>query len=175
MSLLLCALRATPVAAQGTGSRFGVGIGRNITTGAFRSDTTGEGFAGAWLITGHAVLRAPSLLRSERLRLRIDATIARHGANDQLKADLTNAFGQSADEHVTLIGLDANVAYPFARASRFAPSVFGGVGVWHSTVSVSVGGASTHTSATKLAWQVGGEVAPGRVFVELRYVMVAAA
>ena len=169
----LCALGANTLAAQGTRPQFGFGIGRSIPTGAFRSDTTGEGFAGGWLLAGHVTLRAP--LGLERLRLRIDATYARHGTNDRLKADLTTAFGQPADEHMTLLGTDANVVYPLARGSRFAPSLFGGIGVWHSSVSVSVGGASTNTSATKLAWQLGGEVTSGPIFLELRYVMIAAA
>ncbi len=169
----ICALGATPVAAQGARTQFGLGIGRSIPTGAFRSDTTGEGFTAGWLFTGHVTLRAP--LRLQRLRLRIDATYARHDANDRLKADLTTAFGQPADEHMTLLGADANVVYPLARGSRFAPSLFGGIGVWHSSVSVSVGGASTNPGATKLAWQLGGEVTTGPLFLELRYVMIAAA
>jgi hypothetical protein len=117
-------------------------------------------------------LRAPLL---QQLRLRIDAAYARHGANDRLKADLTTAFGQSADEHVTLLGADVNVAYPLARKSGFAPSLFGGIGVWHSGVSVTVGSGSTSTSSTKVAWQLGGEVTRGPIFLELRYVMIAAA
>ena len=173
LSVCICAVGAPPVAAQGARPQFGFGIGRSIPTGAFRSDTTGEGFTGGWLLTGHVTLRAP--LQPQRLRLRIDATYARHGANDRLKADLTTAFGQPADEHMTLLGADANVVYPLARGSRFAPSLFGGIGVWHSSVSVSVGGASTNTSATKLAWQLGGQVTSGPIFLELRYVMIAAA
>lgn len=127
------------------------------------------------MLTGHMKLHAP--LGLQRVRLRIDATYAAHGANDQLKADLTTAFGQPADEHMKLFGIDANVEYPFASASGggFAPSVFGGIGLWHSTVSVTVGSASTHTNATELAWQLGGEITRGPVFLELRYVRVAAA
>ena len=174
LPLLLCALSAPRVAAaQGARPQFGFGIGRSSPIGAFRSDTTGEGFTAGWLLSGHVTLRAP--LGPERLRLRIDANFARHGANDKLKADLTTAFGQPADEHVTLLGADANVVYPLTSASRFAPSLFGGIGVWHSSVSVSVGGASTSTSATKLAWQLGGEVTRGQIFLELRYVSIAAA
>ncbi len=154
LPVCICALGATPVAAQGARPQFGFGIGASIPTGAFRSDTTGEGFAGGWLFTGHVTLRAP--LRLQRLRLRIDAGVARHDANDRLKADLTTAFGQPADEHMTLLGADANVVYP-------------------SSVSVSVGGASTNTSATKLGWQLGSEVTSGPIFLELRYVMIAAA
>ena len=173
LSIFLCGFGATRAVAQGTRPQFGIGIGRSIPTGAFRSDTTGEGFAGGWAVTGHVTLRAP--LHLQRLRLRFDATYARNGANDRLKADLTTAFGQPADEHMTLLGTDANIVYPLARGSRFAPSVFSGIGVWHSRVSVTVGGASTHTSATKLAWQLGGEVTVGPIFLELRYVMIAAA
>ncbi len=126
------------------------------------------------MVTGHVTLRAPSQL--QRLRLRIDATYARNGANDRLKADLTTAFGRPADERITLLGADASAVYPFAPASRFASSLFGGIGVWHSTITVSVGGGSTHTSATKLAWQLGGELTGrGRLFLEVRYVAVAAA
>ena len=173
LPIFLCGFGATRAVAQGSRSHIGIGIGRSIPTGAFRSDTTGEGFAGGWLITGHVALRAP--LQLQRLRLRIDATYARNGANDRLKADLTTAFGQSADERMTLLGADASVVYPLAPASRFAPSLFGGIGVWHSTITVSVGGGSTHTSTTKLAWQLGGELTRDRLFLELRYVAVAAA
>jgi hypothetical protein len=173
LSIFLCGPGATRAVAQGTRPQFGIGIGRSIPTGAFRSDTTGEGFAGGWVLTGHVTVRAP--LHLQRLRLRFDATYARNGANDRLKADLTTAFGQSADERITLLGADASVVYPLAAASRFAPSLFGGVSVWHSTTTVNVGGGSTHTNATRLAWQLGGEVAVGRLFLELRYVTVAPA
>ena len=125
------------------------------------------------MLTGHVTLRAP--LRLERLRLRIDATYARNGANDQLNADLTSAFGQSSDEHIMLLGADANAVYPLTPASRFGLFPFGGIGVWHSFVRVHVGEASTHTNDTKLGWQLGGEITRGPVFLELRYVRIAAA
>jgi len=169
----ICMLGAPPAAAQGTRPQFGVGLGRSIPTGAFRSDTTGEGFKTGWVLSWHVTLRAP--LHLQRLRLRIDAAFASNGANDRLKADLTTAFGQAADESMRLIGADASVVYPLARPSWVTPSLFGGVGVWHSTIDVSVGGASSQSSATKLAWQLGGELARGPVFLELRYVAVTAA
>jgi hypothetical protein len=125
------------------------------------------------VFAGHVTWRAP--LGLERFRLRIDATYARNGANDQLKTDLTNAFGQSSDEHMTLLGANANAVYPLTPMSRFGLSLFGGIGVWHSAVSVNVGGASTHTSSINLGWQLGGEITRGPVFLELRYVGIAAA
>ena len=125
------------------------------------------------MLTGHVTLRAP--VRLERFRLRLDATFARNGANDKLNADLTNAFGQPSDEHMTLLGVAANAAYPLTRASRFGLSLFGGIGVWHSIVTANVGEASTHAGATKLGWQFGGEVTRGPMFLELRYVGIAAA
>lgn len=157
----------------GTHSEYGIGLGRSFPTGAFRSDTTGEGFARGWAATAHVTLQP--LLRFQRFRLRIDATYAKNRANDRLKADLTNAFGQASDERMTLLGANASVAYPLATAGRFASFAFGGLGVWHSTISVSTAGASTHIGATKLAWQLGGEVTLGRLFLELRYVSVTAA
>jgi outer membrane protein with beta-barrel domain len=169
----ICMLGASSAAAQGTRTQFGIGLGRSIPTGAFRSDTTGEGFRTGWVLTGHVTLRAP--LHLQRLRLRIDAAYASNGANDRLKADLTSAFGQAADEGMRLIGADASVVYPLGRPSWLTPSLFGGVGVWHSTIDVSVGSGSTKTSATKLSWQVGGELERGPLFVELRYVAVTAA
>src|SRR5437762_14303224 len=102
LPIFLCGFGATRAVAQGTRSHIGIGIGRNIPTGAFRSDTTGEGFAGGWLVTGHVTLRAPSQL--QRLRLRIDATYDRNSANDRLKADLTTAFGQPSDRRLTSPG-----------------------------------------------------------------------
>jgi Outer membrane protein beta-barrel domain len=167
--VVLLILTATSSAA----AQYGVGLGRGIPVGAFRSDKTGEGFSGGWVVTGHATLRPP--VNVGRLQLRIDGTFAHNGANDQLKNDLTTAFGQPSDEHITLFGADASLVYPIKPGSRFAPAVFGGVGLWHSSVSVTTNGASSASGATKLGWQLGGEVTRGPVFVELRYVRIAAA
>jgi hypothetical protein len=124
------------------------------------------------MVTGHVALRPPAQVRKALLRL--DATIARNGANDRLKADLTNAFGVTSDERITLLGANASVVYPLASGSRFAPSALAGLGLWHSTISVTAGSGSTSTSATKLGWQLGAEVARGSLFLDLRYVSVAA-
>jgi hypothetical protein len=169
--VFVSALGVACASAQGIQSQYGIGLGRTIPTGAFRSDTSGEGFDAAWTLTAHVTLRTPS----RRLGLRIDAGFGRNGANEQLKADLTTAFGQPADETITLLGADASLWYPLWRSSRFGSSIFSGVGVWHEAISVKAGGATSHSSATKLAWQLGGEITYRALFLELRYVSVAAA
>lgn len=169
--LLFCAIGVAYASAQGIQSQYGIGLGRIIPTGAFRSDTSGEGFDAAWALTAHVTLRIPI----RRLGLRIDAGFGRNGANEQLKDALTTAFGQPADETITLLGADASLLYALGLRSRFSYSVFGGVGIWHEAISVKAGSATSHSSVTKLAWQLGGELTYRVLFLELRYVSVAAA
>ena len=167
---LVVAMGAACVQGQETRQAFGIVLGRTIPTGAFHAAASGEGFNGGWTAGGRLTLER----RNSRLGLRIDASYAEHDANDQLKADLTTALGQASDESMTLLGVDASLVYPLLPTSRVAPSLFGGVGLWFVSIGVTSGSATNHTSAFKPAWQLGGEVRYGSVFLEARYVAVAA-
>ncbi len=167
---LAVAIGAAGAAGQETRPAFGIVLGRTIPTGDFHAAASGEGFDGGWTAGGRLVIERSN----SRLGLRIDASYAEHGANDQLKADLTTALGQASDENMTLLGVDASLAYRFLPASRVAPSLFGGVGLWFVSIGVTSGSTTNHTSALKPAWQLGGEVRYGSVFLEARYVAVAA-
>ncbi len=168
--VLAGALGVPTLAAQGIRSQFGIGIGRAIPTGAFRRDTSGEGFNASWLGRVEVTLHRPG----SPLGLRLDAAYSAHGANDQLKSDLTTALGQPADESIKLLGANAALTTALGRGSRVSPHLFGGVGVYHVTVSVTAGSTTTHNSGTKLAWQVGGDVTYRAIFLDVRYVAVAA-
>lgn len=167
---LMVAVGAACGQGQGTRPAFGIVLGRTIPTGDFHATASGEGFDGGWTAGGRLTLERPQ----SRLGLRIDASYAQHGANDQLKADLTTALGQASDESMTLLGVDASLAYRLQPVSRLAPSLFGGVGLWYVSIGVTSGSATHHTTAFKPAWQLGGEVRYGSVFLEARYVAVAA-
>ncbi len=168
--VLAGALGVTTLTAQGIGSQFGIGLGRAIPTGAFRGDTSGEGFNASWLGRVEVTLHRPGL----PLGLRLDAAYSAHGANDQLKSDLTTALGQPADESIKLLGANAALTAALGRGSRVTPHLFGGVGVYHVTVSVTAGSTTTQNSGTKLAWQVGGDLTYRALFLDIRYISVAA-
>src|SRR5260370_1428664 len=78
-------------------------------------------------------------------------------------------YGNCVHEH-----RKAASALALARTSPLAPALFGGVGVYHVTISVTAGGATTDNSAARLAWHVGGGVAYRALFLDIRYVSVAA-
>jgi opacity protein-like surface antigen len=168
--VLAGALGVTTLAAQGVRSQFGIGLGGAIPTGAFRGDTSGEGFNASWLGMVEMTLHRP---RSP-LGLRLDFAYSAHGANDQLKSDLSTRFGQPADESIKLLGANAALTAALGRGSRVTPHLFGGVGVYHVTISVTAGSTTTHNSGTKLAWQVGGDINYRALFLDVRYVAVAA-
>jgi len=168
--VLAGAFGVTTLTAQSIRPQFGIGVGRAIATGAFRSDTSGEGFNDGW--TGMVEM---TLHRARSpLGLRLDLVYSAHGANDQLKSDLTTALGQPADESIKLLGANAALTAALGRGSRLTPHLFGGVGVYHVTISVTAGSTTTHNSGTKLAWQVGGDVTYRALFLDIRYVSVAA-
>jgi opacity protein-like surface antigen len=167
---LACALGVTSATAQGIRPEFGIGVGRTIATGAFRGDSSGDGFNDAW--TG---MVGVTLHRSRSpLGLCLDVAYSAHGANDQLKSDLSTRLGQSADESTKLLGANAGLTLALARTSPVAPHLFAGVGVYHVTISVTAGGTTTDNSATRLAWHVGGGVTYRALFLDIRYVSVAA-
>ncbi len=164
------ALAAPFARAQGTRPVFEVALGRTIPIGDLHAAASGEGFDGGWTAGGRLTLERPN----SRLGLRIDASYAGASANDQLKADLTTALGQPSDESMTLLGADASLTYRLGPNARVAPSLFGGVGLSFVSIGVTSGSATTHSSAVKPAWQLGGELRYRAVFLEVRYVAVAA-
>ena len=167
--VLASALGAAPGSAQGPRSQFALAVGRTIPSGAFRADGSGEGFDAGWTATARLTVRG---LRP-RLGLRFDARFSSNGANDQLKADLTTALGQPSDETVTLVGANAALTYALAPTWRVTPSVFGGLGLWYVLLGVTSGTGSTHTSAIKPAWHLGGELSYRALFLDVAYVSVA--
>jgi hypothetical protein len=106
--------------------------------------------------------------------LRIDAAYSANSANTQLRNHLTTALGTPSDETITLIGLNAALTHAFAPRACVTPALFGGVGADLVIVGVTSGGTRAHSSTTRLAWHVGGEVTYRALFLEVRYVAVAA-
>lgn len=168
--VLAGAFGVTTLTAQGIRSQFGIGLGRAIPTGAFRGDTSGEGFDAAWMATVEVTLYRPRT----PFALRVDAGYGAPGANDRLKSDLTTALGQPADESIKLLGANAALTAALARGARVTPHLFGGVGVYRVTVAVTAGSTTTHNSATRLAWHLGGDVTYRALFLDIRYASVAA-
>jgi hypothetical protein len=161
---------AAPAPAQGIRSRFEIGVGRTLPVEDFNADTSGDGFDGGWTATARVTLTRPQ----SALGLRLDGAYSANGANTSLKNHLTTSFGQPADETITLIGLHAALTYAFAPRARVTPSLFGGVGAYRVTFGVTSGGTTAHNSTTKLAWHVGGELTYRVLFLEARYIAVAA-
>src|SRR5260370_13526900 len=150
--VVVYALGVASATAQGIQAQFGVGLGRAIPTGAFRGDSRGEGFSGAWTGTAHVTLQAPRW----PVGLRIEALYAAHAANDQLDSDLTPSLRQPAAETIKLPGASAAVAHALNPGQRVTPSVFGGIGGYPGDTAVTTGGTPTHNSATRLCVQVRG-------------------
>src|SRR5439155_1158428 len=80
--------------------------------------------------------------------LRVDGTYGTNGANDRLKADLTTSVGQPSDEETKLVGANVDLTYPVGSTSRVRPYVLGGIGAYHTTISVTSGGSTASSSET---------------------------
>ena len=173
-ALVVVALAWATGAAQGLRPQFGVGMGLTVPVGDYHATARGHGFSPAWQGLALMVLKPPSL----PVGLRVDASYSANSANEQLKGDLTSAVGQPSDEKTTLLGASLNVTYPASLAARVKPFVIGGIGLYHTTISTTIGTSTTQESATKLAWNLGGGVVYGVggvvLFLEARYVNVAA-
>ena len=156
-------------AAQGLRPQFGVAAGVGLPTGDYHA-----GFNGASQGMALVAVKLPAW----PVGLRADATYGTNGANDQLKAALTAAFGQPADEKTKLLGANVDLTYPSGSAARIRPYLLGGIGVYHVTISVTSGGATADNSETKFAWNLGGgmiyRVGDAALFLEARYLNVAA-
>lgn len=173
-ALVMAALGWATGAAQGLHPQFGIGMGLTVPVGDYHATARGQGFNSAWQGLALMVLKPPSL----PVGLRVDASYSGNSANEQLKGDLTSAVGQPSDEKTKLLGASLNVTYPASSAARVKPFVIGGIGLYHTTLSTTIGTSTTQESATKLAWNLGGGVVYGVggvvLFVEARYVNVAA-
>jgi len=149
-------------------------MGLTVPVGAYHATASGQGFKTAWQGLALIALKPPGL----PVGLRVDAIYSANSANDRLKTDLTTALGQPTDEKTKLLGASLDVTYQSSSPARVKPYVIGGIGLYHTTISVSTSDSTTDDSATKPAWNLGGGVVCGLggvvLFVEARYVNVAA-
>ena len=177
---LLLGCIMVPVAAGGQSGRplFGVGFGLAVSNGAYHSDgnSNGEGFDTGWVGTMHAGFKLPKV----PVVIRLSGSYSANGANEQLKGALTNALGRPTDAKFHLLGALVDAGYEFGTSFRRV-YLFGGGGPHRVRLSVTSGGVTADTSATKFAWTVGGGIvwdvsrSNTGIFLEARYVHVAAA
>jgi opacity protein-like surface antigen len=173
-ALVMVSLAWATGAAQGLHPQFGVGVGMSVPVSDYHAAPSGQGFNTAWQGLAFVALKPPSL----PVGLRVDATYGANSANDRLKSDLTTALGRPSDEKTKLLGASLSVWYQSSSLARVKPYVIGGIGLYHTTISVSSGGSTTDNTATKLAWNLGAGLDCGlrgiALFFEARYVNIAA-
>lgn len=172
-AVVVASVAAVTVAAQGVRPQFGVGAGLMVPVGDYHATASGQGFKTAWQGLALLAFQLPSL----PVGFRVDVAYGANSANDRLKAELTTRLGQETDEKAKLLGTSLNVTYPASSSARVKPYLLGGIGVYHTTISVTQSNATTHDSQTKLAWNLGGGIVYGlqgvALFLEARYVHVA--
>ena len=172
--VVLTALAAFTGAAQGVHPQFGLGGGLLVPVSDYHATADGRGFNTAWQGLALLAFKLPGL----PVGFRVDASYGANSANSSLKDTLTNRLGQPTDEKTKLAGASINVTYQFSSAARVRPYVIGGVGPYHTTISVSTSDSTVDHAATKLAWNLGGGLTYGlrgvALFFEARYVNVAA-
>jgi len=170
----LTALAAFTAAAQGVHPQFGLGGGLLVPVSDYHATADGRGFNTAWQGLALVAFKLPGL----PVGLRVDATYGANSANDRLKTALTTQLGQPTDEKTKLLGASLSVTYQLSSAARVQPYVIGGIGVYHTTISVTTSDSTTVDAATKLAGNVGAglayELRGVALFFEARYVNVAA-
>jgi opacity protein-like surface antigen len=173
MSVTLASLVAVAVVAQGNAPRFGIATGLAMPVGSYHS-SGGEGFNTAWQIMALVAFKPPVI----PFGVRVDVTYGAHDANDQLNGDLTSRIGQPATEKAKLVGGNVDVVYPAASAARVQPYVLGGIGVYHTTITVTVADSTPTDADTKLAWNLGGGISYSvrsiALFLEVRYISAGA-
>ena len=173
-AVVLASLAAVSVAAQGVHPQFGLGGGLTAPVGDYHSTAGGQGFSTAWHGLALLAFKLPVL----PVGFRVDVSYGSNGANTTLKDSLTNRVGAPTDETTKLAGASVNLTYQSSSAARVKPYAIGGVGVYHTTVSVSSSGSTTDRAATKPAWNLGGGLTVGlravALYFEARYVNVAA-
>ena len=173
-AVVVASLAAVSVAAQGVHAQFGLGGGLTAPVGDYHSTAGGQGFSTAWHGLALLAFKLPVL----PVGLRVDLSYGSNGANNTLKDSLTTRVGAPTDEKTKLAGASVNLTYQSSSAARVKPYAIGGVGVYHTTISVSTSGSTSDRAATKLAWNLGGGLTLGlrgvALFLEARYVNVAA-
>jgi opacity protein-like surface antigen len=172
-AVVVASLAPVPVAAQGVHPQFGLGGGLTAPVGAYHATADGQGFSTAWHGLALLAFKLPAL----PVGFRIDASYGANSANSTLKDSLTTRLGRPTDEKTKLAGASINVTY-HSSSARVKPYAIGGVGVYHTTISVRTSDSTTDHAATKVAWNLGGGLIFGlrgaALFFEARYVNVAA-
>ena len=172
--VVVASLAAVTVAAQGVHPQLGLGGGLMAPVGDYHATAGGQGFNTAWHGLALLAFKLPVL----PVGFRVDVSYGSNGANNTLKDSLTNRVGAPTDEKTKLAGASVNLTYQSSSAARVKPYAIGGVGVYHTTISVSTSGSTTDRAATKLAWNLGGGLTVAlrgvALFFEARYVNVAA-
>ena len=173
-AVVVASLAAVSVAAQGLHPQFGLGGGLTAPVGDYHSTAGGQGFSTAWHALALLAFKLPVL----PVGFRVDVSYGSNGANNTLKDSLTNRVGAPTDEKTKLAGASVNLTYQSSSAARVKPYAIGGLGVYHTTISVNTSGSTTDRAATKLAWNLGGGLTVAlrgvALFFEARYVNVAA-
>jgi opacity protein-like surface antigen len=172
--VVVASLAAGTVAAQGVHPQFGLGGGLTAPVGDYHATADGQGFNSAWHGLALLAFKLPIL----PLGFRIDLSYAANSANDRLKDTLSTALGEPTDEKTKLAGASINLTYQSAAAARVKPYAIAGVGLYHTTISISTSNSTSDRAASKFAWNLGGGVAFAlrgvTLFFETRYVNVAA-
>jgi opacity protein-like surface antigen len=173
-AVLVASLAAVPLAAQGVHPQFGLGGGLLAPVGDYHATTDGGGFTIGWHGLAMLAFKLPGL----PVGFRVDASYGANGANQRLKDALTTQLGRPTDEETKLAGASVNVTYQSSSSARVRPYAIAGLGLYHTTISVTTTDSTASSAATKLAWNLGGGVAYGlrgvTLFFEARYVNVAA-
>ncbi len=161
-----------PVAGQVIVSQVGVATGATMPTGAYHTGSLG-GFNVGW--QGMALVGFK--LSGSPVGLRLDVTYGTNRANDQFKAIYQGSTGRPTDETSKLLGANVDLSVALPSSSRLKPYLLGGIGVYHTTISMTESLApSADTSESTFAWNVGGGISYSlpsvALFVEGRFVDV---
>src|SRR5205823_4345137 len=110
--------------------------------------------------------------------LRLDVSAGHNSANDSLRSHLSAAVTTPTDGKTSLVGVITEVTYNLRPARAARGYLLAGIGLYKVKFSITSGGVTADTSATKFAWNVGGglTVGAGAVawFLEARYLDVGA-
>lgn len=168
--IILSIVGASIPMAQAFGPQFGLAAGVGVPTGAYHSDPSGygKGFNTGWQGLALAAFRVSAW----PVGFRVDGTYGVNNAN----TTLNDSNDQFSVERSKVLGanLDLLLLLP---PTRLAPYLIGGVGVYHTTISI-IGGryGPGDTSETTHAWNVGAGILYRtrglHLFFEARYVNV---